>query len=122
MLAPVEVTPRLSKAFRYSKATDLRCSSVIICFVTAILQSERNTSLVLRQPLVERLELRIQLPRDLCASGSNDRFFEIPIDLEHVAHFVGALEAEAAVCIRFDRIVLNASDTETFTKLVTHLI
>src|SRR5262249_1018663 len=36
MLAPVEVTPRLSKAFRYSKATDLRCSSVIICFVMAI--------------------------------------------------------------------------------------
>jgi len=30
MLPPVEVTPPLSKALRYSSATDLRCSSVII--------------------------------------------------------------------------------------------
>src|SRR5580693_9315586 len=29
MLAPVEVTPPLSNAFRYSRATDLRCSSVM---------------------------------------------------------------------------------------------
>src|SRR5215813_9432421 len=120
MLSPVEVTPWLSKAFKYSKATDLRCSSVIICFVTAILQSERNAALVLRQPLVERLELRIQLPRDVCTSGSDDRFFEIPIDLEHIAHFVGSLEAEAAVGIRFDRIVLDGSNAEPLTKLVTH--
>src|SRR5215813_12959509 len=120
MLAPVEVTPRLSKAFRYSKATDLRCSSVIICFVTAILQSERNATLVLRQPLVERLELRIQLLCDVRASGSDDMFFEISIDLEHIAHFVGSLEAEATVCIRFDGIVLDPSNAETFTEFVTH--
>src|SRR5262249_20396836 len=120
MLAPVEVTPRLSKAFRYSKATDLRCSSVIICFVTAILQSERNATLVLRQPLVERLELRIQLLCDVRASSSDDMFFEISIDLEHIAHFVGSLEAEATVCIRFDGIVLDLSNAETFTEFVTH--
>src|ERR1700761_1344101 len=29
MLPPVEVTPPLSNAFRYSRATDLRCSSVM---------------------------------------------------------------------------------------------
>src|SRR5262245_14122573 len=36
MLAPLEVTPLLSNAFRYSIATDLRCSSVMVCFVIAI--------------------------------------------------------------------------------------
>src|SRR4249920_2087455 len=36
MLAPLEVTPLLSKAFRYSRATDLRCSSVMLCLVIAI--------------------------------------------------------------------------------------
>src|SRR6478609_4134681 len=35
MLPPVDVTPPLSKAFRYSSATDLRCSSVIVCCATA---------------------------------------------------------------------------------------
>src|SRR5437667_2085785 len=36
MLPPVDVTPLLSNALRYSSATDLRCSSVIVIFVTAI--------------------------------------------------------------------------------------
>src|SRR3954465_9396525 len=35
MLPPVEVVPALSKALRYSRATDLRCSSVIVCVATA---------------------------------------------------------------------------------------
>src|SRR3954451_14987156 len=30
MLSPVDVTPPLSNAFRYSSATDLRCSSVMV--------------------------------------------------------------------------------------------
>src|SRR5215471_18405143 len=36
MLPPVEVTPPLSKAFRYSRATDLRCSSVMTSCDSAI--------------------------------------------------------------------------------------
>src|SRR4051812_6114895 len=36
MLPPVLVTPALSKALRYSSATDLRCSSVMVCVATAI--------------------------------------------------------------------------------------
>src|SRR3954466_12020040 len=36
MLPPVLVTPALSKALRYSSATDLRCSSVMVCLATAI--------------------------------------------------------------------------------------
>src|SRR5512144_3373363 len=36
MLSPLDVTPPLSKAFRYSMATDLRCSSVIVCVVSAM--------------------------------------------------------------------------------------
>jgi hypothetical protein len=36
MLSPAEVTPPLSNAFRYSSATDLRCSSVIVCRVRVI--------------------------------------------------------------------------------------
>src|SRR5438045_1840796 len=36
MLPPVEVTPPASKAFRYSRATDLRCSSVMDCVETAM--------------------------------------------------------------------------------------
>src|SRR5215472_9603768 len=36
MLSPEDVTPPLSNAFRYSSATDLRCSSVIVCLVRAM--------------------------------------------------------------------------------------
>src|SRR4026209_2948966 len=36
MLPPVDVTPPLSKAFRYSSATDFRCSSVMVCVLTAM--------------------------------------------------------------------------------------
>src|SRR6266571_3194298 len=36
MLLPVDVVPPLSKALRYSMATDLRCSSVMVCMVRLI--------------------------------------------------------------------------------------
>src|SRR3954463_1032510 len=36
MLSPVDVVPPLSNALRYSTATDLRCSSVMVCLVTAM--------------------------------------------------------------------------------------
>src|SRR5919202_3199377 len=36
MLPPVLVVPALSKALRYSSATDLRCSSVMVWVVTAM--------------------------------------------------------------------------------------
>src|SRR4029079_7796706 len=36
MLPPSQVFPALSKAFRYSITTDLRCSSVMVCLATAI--------------------------------------------------------------------------------------
>src|SRR3954447_21879242 len=36
MLPPVDVTPPLSKAFRYSRATDLRCSSGMVRLVIAL--------------------------------------------------------------------------------------
>src|SRR4051812_23909349 len=36
MLPPVGVVPPLSRALRYSRATDLRCSSVIVCVATAM--------------------------------------------------------------------------------------
>src|SRR5687768_9539444 len=39
MLPPSEVTPPWSKAFRYSSATDLRCSSVMLCLVSVIVFS-----------------------------------------------------------------------------------
>src|SRR3954466_6175507 len=39
MLPPVEVTPALSKALRYSSATDLRCSSVIVWVAMAMRSS-----------------------------------------------------------------------------------
>src|SRR5260370_42408767 len=36
MLPPVDVIPALSSALRYSRATDLRCSSVMVCLATAM--------------------------------------------------------------------------------------
>src|SRR6267142_391083 len=33
---PLDVTPPVSSAFRYSSATDLRCSSVMVCLVSAM--------------------------------------------------------------------------------------
>src|SRR6266849_1341835 len=35
-LPPVDVIPALSSALRYSRATDLRCSSVMVCLATAM--------------------------------------------------------------------------------------
>ncbi len=58
MLAPEDVTPLLSNAFRYSSATDFRWASVMVCFVTTK-RLDRNTALILREPLVETLKLRI---------------------------------------------------------------
>src|SRR5262245_7516774 len=43
MLPPFDVTPLLSKALRYSSATDLRCSSVIVCRVIAMRSLERGS-------------------------------------------------------------------------------
>src|SRR5260370_2334524 len=36
MLPPVDVIPALSSALRSSRATDLRCSSVMVCVATAM--------------------------------------------------------------------------------------
>src|SRR5580765_7712465 len=45
MLPPLEVTPALSNALRYSSATDLRCSSVIVSFETATTRPSLSTAL-----------------------------------------------------------------------------
>src|SRR3982074_1314840 len=50
MLAPVDVVPPLSKALRYSRATDLRCSSVIVCIAMVIVGAPL---------LVERMRRRV---------------------------------------------------------------
>src|SRR5215211_6241507 len=56
MLPPVDVTPPLSNALRYSSATDFRCSSVIVWVVTAIGHLlSRVDHHVLVHPLRERL-------------------------------------------------------------------
>src|SRR5262245_521620 len=106
MLTPVDVTPWLSNALRYSRATDLRCSSVIVCFVTATFL-DRDTALVLSDPLIEGLELRIQLPRNVGTSRPENLLFKIAIDLEHVAHFVRALKAKTPVRVGFNRVVFD---------------
>src|SRR4030095_8952900 len=42
MLLPVDVTPLLSNAFKYSSAIDFRCSSVMVRVVIAIMDSEQS--------------------------------------------------------------------------------
>src|SRR5262249_12592020 len=62
MLVPDEVTPRLSKAFRYSKATDLRCSSVIVCFVRAITRSSEECGSCFSPPIGRKSEAADSVP------------------------------------------------------------
>ena len=42
--SPIGGNPALPKAFRYSSATDFRCSFVIVCLVSAIAVSPRVLS------------------------------------------------------------------------------
>src|SRR5436309_879531 len=61
MLPPVDVTPPLSNALRYSRATDLRCSSVIVFVVTATV---RLLSHVDHHVLVDPRRERVAVARD----------------------------------------------------------
>src|SRR5947208_13705046 len=67
MLPPVEVVPPASNAFRYSSATDLRCSSVICCVATAMLASPLRARVPGRQVGVDvhphRLRVRVLVHR-----------------------------------------------------------
>src|SRR4029077_14076080 len=83
---------------------------------------QRNTALVLGEPLVVRQKLRIQFPRKLRAPGSEHLFFEVAIDLEHIPEFVGPWETEAAIGIRLDRVVLDGADAETLGELLADLL
>src|ERR1700752_124360 len=71
---------------------------------------DRNRALILRNPLLEVLQLRIQLACDVRAAHPKDLFFEMPIDLEHVAHYLGARKSEAAIDIRVDGVVFHGAD------------
>src|SRR5919109_919138 len=53
MLPPVDVTPLLSNAFRYSSATDLRCSSVIVCRVIAMQSLGKAPAYLCKMPNVD---------------------------------------------------------------------
>ena len=52
MLPPLEVFPALSNAFRYSSATDLRCSSVIVPRVIAM-----STNLATTREIISCVDL-----------------------------------------------------------------
>src|SRR4051794_20197831 len=61
MLAPLLVVPPWSNAFRYSSATDLRCSSVMVCVVMAIVGSDLDRFELVEQLRAPGLELLGQL-------------------------------------------------------------
>src|SRR5437899_1776981 len=69
MLPPVDVLPPLSNALRYSSATDLRCSSVIVPRVTVTRSSSLTTPLDFR---AHRPELRVE-PEALAVPAAAQR-------------------------------------------------
>src|SRR5262245_22843847 len=83
---------------------------------------ERNKALILCQPLIERLELRIQLPRHVSAACVKNLFFEVTVDLKHVPHFVGALKSEAAKRVRFNGVVLHRADCKALREFLTDFV
>src|ERR1051325_2940766 len=69
MLPPLDVTPALSNALRYSSATDLRCSSVIVSFETATVGYPLSTALDIRR---HAAQLGIQ-PEPLAVAAAAQR-------------------------------------------------
>src|SRR5512135_830988 len=80
-----------------------------------------NPAVVPGEPLIEGLQRRIKRSREVDASRAEDLLLEVAIDLEHVAQLVGAGEAKAAICVRFDGVVLD-DDAEALRELLAHLI
>src|SRR6185436_12689225 len=79
--------------------------------------------LVLREPLVEGIRRSTnERARLFDAADLVNLFFEVAIDLEHVAVFVGAGEAEAPEQIGVERGVLDRADSETLAQLLAHLV
>src|SRR5438128_3274067 len=58
---------------------------------------ERNLVLVPPQPLLERLQLRVQAPRQLDVPHADEILVEVALELEHVAQVVRARKPEPAV-------------------------
>src|ERR1051325_7679120 len=76
MLPPSDATPPLSNALRYSSATDLRCSSVMVFVVSAMVVPPRP-------PTLADLRALRQMDRDARAPpGVEDRRVGGPLDDE----------------------------------------
>src|ERR1700709_2640342 len=79
--------------------------------------SQRNLALVIRQPLIKRLQLRIQRTRYLQAARSDKFRLEVVIELEHVAQVFRSRESESAIRIRSYRVVF-AGNTQALRILL----
>src|SRR2546425_8878553 len=111
MALPIPRVPPVTTAFR-----PLSPSSMVQGL------SDRDAALVFLQPLIEVLELRVERTSRIDAARTDDLFFKVAVHLEHVSVFVSALEAEGAIVIRLDRIVLHGSDAETLRQLLADLV
>src|SRR5262249_13647512 len=74
--------------------------------------SARDPVFVLRQPLIEGQEVWVQRASHFRNASAYDLLLEITVHLKHVAHCVGAREAEAAISVRVDGVVLDRTDAE----------
>src|SRR5688572_24452835 len=84
-------------------------------------QLDRDAALILFEPLIEILELRIQRLRRLDAARSENFLLEIAVHLEHVPVFIGALEAVSPIVIGLRRVVRHRPDAQALRQLVAHL-
>src|ERR1044071_9805738 len=78
--------------------------------------------LVLLDEGVEVLERRVQRSSGLGAARGEELLVEVAIDLEHVAHLVGAREAVAAVFVGLGGVVVRGRDADPLGQLLAHLL
>ena len=92
MLPPLDVTPLLSNALRYSSATDLRCSSVIVCRVIAMCPLERGTAYSGRMPLsMEQEPYRVEAKVELTKPPEPDAGIDWPAWIQAISPILLAL-------------------------------
>src|SRR4051812_14126217 len=87
---------------------------------TSISVADRDLRRAAGEPRVEILEVRVEGLPDASFARSRVLRLEVPLEVEHVPHFVGAGEAEAAVHVGVDVDVPNLL-AERSAQLGRHL-
>src|SRR5688500_15798746 len=97
---------RANRAYSAYRAFDARPVRAVRP-VRPVISFHRNLVLVPLEPLVERLQLRVQLPSRFDVTHADELIVEVPLELEHVAQVISTGEAEAAIDVGGNGVVLD---------------